>query len=185
MVFILIQQVGFHYRTHFFIFFPKIQIIILNIFIKSEHLQLTEPLMARYYDFHSTMLLDEISHCIESSRINYKKIIDGVPTIDFDESFRENKDLGFTVTAPYKETIHEYFKDYFTVLDDDSEKEEIITEDDLVLPSLITMSYVYHKEIKGLFQHSFPIDALDIKSVRTKNGYPSATLYLCFVLMTT
>lgn len=145
-----------------------------NIYIKSEHLYLTEPLMAKYYDFHSTMFIDEIKQCVENSGIDYKKRIDGVLTVDYDQTFRENKELGFNITSPYKEAIYEQFKDYFIVLEEGSEEEEVITEDDLVMLSLIFMSYVYQKEIKGLFQQSFIIDALDIEydSILQKHIYP-------------
>lgn len=157
----------------YFLLLPKIQMIMPTIFIKSEHLYLTEPLMAKYYDFHSTMFIDEIKHCVENSKVNYKKRINGVLKVDYEETFRENKDLIFAVTAPYKKEIYEYFKDYFIVLDADSEEEEIITEDDLVMLSLTFISYVYQKEIKGLFQHSFIIDALDLEyeSVLHKHIY--------------
>ena len=126
-------------------------------YIKSEHLQLAEPLMKKYYDYDSTMLIDEIRHCVESSGIDYMKDL----TIDYDESFREHKDLTFHVTTPCKKEVHEYFSDYFSIQDDD--EEEIITDDDIVLLCLTYMSYIYHKETEGFFNHSCLIDDLDIE----------------------
>ncbi|KAA6304819.1 hypothetical protein EZS27_043530 [termite gut metagenome] len=55
--------------------------------------------MAKYYDFHSSMLHDEIWHCVENSGIDYKKRINGILTVDFDESFREHKNLTFVVES--------------------------------------------------------------------------------------
>ena len=68
----------------------------IDIHIKSEHLQLAEPLMENYFDYHSTMLIDEIRHCVENSGIKYMKNKDGILTVDYDESFREHKDLVFS-----------------------------------------------------------------------------------------
>lgn len=45
----------------------------MYIHINSEYLQLAEPLMKKYYDFHSTMFIDEIKQCVENSGIVYKK----------------------------------------------------------------------------------------------------------------
>ena len=132
-----------------------------NIYIKSEHLQIAEPLMEKYYDYHSTMLIDEIRYCAENSGIDYIKQINDIPTVDFDESFKEHKELIFAVTMPYKEVINEHFSNYFSMQDDD--EEEIITDDDIVLLCLTFMSYIYHKEIKGLFNHSCIITDLDIE----------------------
>jgi hypothetical protein len=132
-----------------------------NIHFKSEHLQLAEPLMAKYYDYHSTMLFDEIRHCVENSGISYSKVINGIPTIDFDESFREHKDLIFTVTVPCKKPVYEQFSNYFTIQDDD--EEETITGDDIVLLCLTFMSYIYYKESMGFFNHSGLITDLGLE----------------------
>ena len=142
--------------------------------IKSEYLQLTEPLMEKYYDFHATMLVDEMRYYVEKSGIDYKKRIDGILTIDYDESFREHKDLCLAVPVPYSKMVHERFSEYFPVLDADSEEEEIVTEDDLVYLCISYMSYIYQKEINGSFENSFIIDALDIRyeSVLQKHIYP-------------
>ena len=142
--------------------------------IKSEYLQLTEPLMEKYYDFHATMLVDEMRYYVEKSGIDYKKRINGVLTVDYDESFREHKDLCLAVPVPYSKMVHERFSDYFPVLDADSEEEEIVTEDDLVYLCITYMSYIYQKEINGSFENSFIIDALDIRyeSVLQKHIYP-------------
>jgi len=89
------------------------------------------------------------------------KNVNGILTVDFDESFREHKDLYFTVSIPYHEMINEKFSDYFIVQDDD--EEETITYDDIVFLCLTFMSYIYHKETKGLFNNSCIITDLDIE----------------------
>ncbi|NDW09421.1 hypothetical protein D0T56_07085 [Dysgonomonas sp. 520] len=146
----------------------------MYIHINSEYLQLAEPLMAKYYDFHSTMFIDEIKHCVENSGINYKKRINGILTVDYEETFRENKDLTFITTTPTDKSMSEQFGDYFIFLDDDSEEEEVVTDDDIVYLCLTYMSYAYHKENTGLFKQSFIIDALDLEyeSVLHNRIYP-------------
>ena len=134
----------------------------MYVHINSEYLQLAEPLMAKYYDFHSTMFIDEMRHCVENSGIDYMKIVNGVLTIDFDKSFREHKDLTFIVEVPYKRDITEEYVSYFDILKADSE-EETITEDDIVYLCLTFMPYVYYKETKGLFNQSSIITDLDIE----------------------
>ena len=142
--------------------------------INSEYLQLAEPLIVKYYDFHSTMFIDEIKQCVESSGVDYKKRIDGVLTVDYDLTFREHKDLTFIAEVPYKKSIEETFSKYFDFLDADSTEEEIITDDDIVYMCLSIMSYAYHKETKGLFNQSIIIDALDLEyqSALHKHIYP-------------
>ena len=135
----------------------------MNIPISSERLQLAEPLMIKYYDYHPTMFIDEIRHCIENSGIDYMKIIDGILTVDFDKSFREHKELFLIGTTPSKRDIGEVFDSYFVFQEADSEEEETITEDDIVYLCLIFMSCIYHKEIKGLFNQSCIITDLDIE----------------------
>ena len=49
--------------------------------------------MAKYYDFHFTMFIDEIKQCVENSGIDYKKPINGILTVDYEESFIEHKEL--------------------------------------------------------------------------------------------
>lgn len=146
----------------------------MYIHINSEYLQFAEPLMAKYYDFHSSMLYDEIRHCIESSGIDYKKRINDILTVDFDETFKENKDLTFIVTTQYNKRLEEEFSSYFDILDDDSTEEETITDDDIVFMCLTIMSYVYHKETKGLFKQSSLITDLDIEyeSILHNRIYP-------------
>jgi len=99
-----------------------------KIYIKSEHLQLAEPLMQKYYDYDSSMLIDEIQRHVENSGINYMKKIDGILTVDYDETFKEHKDLMFAVTTPCKEEIHQHFSNHFIMQDD--EEEETITDGD-------------------------------------------------------
>ena len=134
--------------------------------IYSEHLQLAEPLMEKYYDFHSSMLLDEIASCVLTSGIDYKRKIDGNSrfkfSVDYEKSFEEHKDLSFPVLVPYKKIIPEQFSKYFTCLDSDSER-VMVTDDYIVYLSLTFMSYIYYKEDSELFQKSFLIDALDLE----------------------
>ncbi len=143
-----------------------------NIHINSEHLQLAEPLMEKYYDYHFTMLIDEILHCVENSGIDYKKRINGILSFDFDKLFREYKDLTFLVMTPYKEEIHEHFSNYFTLQGDD--EEETITDDDIVFLCLTFMSYIYHKTNSDSFNHSCLITNLNIEyeSVLKNQIYP-------------
>lgn len=146
----------------------------MYIHINSEYLQLAEPLITKYYDFHSSMLYDEICQCVENSGIDYNKIINGTLTIDFDQSFRENKNLTFLATVPYKKSITEEFSSYFIILDNDSTEEEIVTDDDIVYMCLIFMSYIYYKETNNLFNQSCLIADLDLEyeSVLHNRIYP-------------
>lgn len=146
----------------------------MYLYTNSEYLQLAEPLMEKYYDFHSSMLYNEIKHYIESSGIDYKKRIDGILTVDYEKTFRENKDLTFAVTVPYKNRLEEVFSTYFDILEEDSTEEETVTENDIVFMCLTFMSYVYHKENKGLFKQSMLIADLDLEyqSVLHKRIYP-------------
>jgi len=117
--------------------------------------------MEKYFDYHPSMLFDEIRYCVENSGINYSKKENGMFTVNYDESFREHKDLTFLVTTPYKKTLHERFSNYFALQDDD--EEEIITDDDTVFLCLTFMSYIYNKVHEGLFNHSCLIDDLDLE----------------------
>ena len=117
--------------------------------------------MVKYYDFHSTMFIDEIKHCVENSGIDYRKRIDGVLTVDYDESFREHNNLNLVVTT-YNKKIADVFNSYFEFLDADSEEEANVTEDDLVYLCLDYISCAHFKEANKLYQRSFIIDALDI-----------------------
>ena len=146
----------------------------MYIHINSEYLQLAEPLMEKYYDYHSTMLFDEMRHCVENSGIDYKKKVNGISTIDYNESFKEHKELTFTVTVQYEERLEDVFRFYFDIIEGDSTEETIITDDDIVYLCLTYMSYIYYKETKGLFNQSDIISILDIEyeSVLHKHIYP-------------
>ena len=135
---------------------------------KSEHLQLAEPLMTQYFDFHPTMLYDETRYCVINSEINYLQNF----TIDYDALFREHKDLTFTVSVPYKKVLYEHFNNYFTLQDND--EEATITDDDIVCFCLLFMSYIYYKESTGLFNQSCLIDdlGLEYEIVLHKQIYP-------------
>ena len=133
-----------------------------GIYINSEYLQLTEPLMVKYYDFHFTMFIDEIRRCVENSGIDYTKEIDGIPTIDYDESFREHKDLNLVVPT-YNKKIADVFNSYFETEYANSKEEENVTEDDIVYLCLNFISSAHYKEVNGLYNHSCIIDDLDIE----------------------
>lgn len=146
----------------------------MYIHINSEHLQLAEPLMERYYDFHSSMFLDEIKYCVENSGVDYMKRINGVLGLDYDETFREHKNLTFITETPYRKDITKEFSSYFEFLEEGSQEESNITEDDIVYLCLTFMSCAYYKETKGLYECSFIVDSLDIEyeSVLHKQIYP-------------
>ena len=129
----------------------------IYIHIKSEHLQLAEPFMEKYYDYHASMMFDEIRHCVENSEIDYMKDF----TIDYDKSFREHKDLVFTVSVPYKEILFEQFSDYFST--QDYEEAETVSDDYIVLCCLTYMTYIYYKETEDLFDNSCLIGDLDLE----------------------
>jgi hypothetical protein len=106
------------------------------------------------------MLIDEIRYCVENSGVNYFKNIDGISTVNWDDTFRENKDLLFSVSVPHKETILKRFSNYFSLQDNE---EETISEDDIVLLCLSYMSYIYYKTQKGLFNDSCIITDLNLE----------------------
>jgi hypothetical protein len=132
----------------------------LTLYFHSEYLQLAEPLMMKYYDYDSLMLIDEIRFCVENSGINYIKNVNGVPTVNFDKTFREYKDLVFAVEIPLNKTIEEAFPEYFVSQEDDDDS---ITEDDIVSFCLTFMTYIYHKEKNRLFNKSCLIADLDLE----------------------
>jgi len=132
-----------------------------KIHIQSERLQLAEPFMQQYYDYHPSMLTDEIWNCVANSGINPCKKINGISTICYDDIFMEHKELIFVVQAPFKQRIDEQFGKYFSLQDEG--EEEVITEDDRVLFSLTYMSYIYHKTKAGLFNDSCIVRDLDLE----------------------
>lgn len=129
-------------------------------YIKSEHLQLVEPLLQEYFDFHSSMFIDEIQEGIENSNINYITIENGIPTTNFLKAFYENPKLVVTNNNyPYID-IAEKFPEYF---DFESKEEEIKEEDAKVYLCLSYIRYIYYKEKEGLFQKSVLIEALNLE----------------------
>jgi len=131
--------------------------------ISSERLQLVEPLMEKYFDYHPTMLCDEKRLCLQNNDISDFTMSDDEKTviIDYEEPFKEHKELMFPVSTPYKKAIHEQFSDYFHTQDND--EEEVITEDDKVWFSLEYMSYIYYKEKELMFYNSSIVGDLDIE----------------------
>lgn len=129
-------------------------------FIKSQHLQLVEPLMEQYFDYDSSMFIDEIQEGIENSNINYITIEKGIPTANFLETFYENPKLAVTNRKyPYID-IAEKFPEYFNF---ESKEEEIKEEDAKVYLCLTYIRYIYYKEKEGLFQKSVLIEALNLE----------------------
>jgi hypothetical protein len=135
-----------------------------SFYIQSKHLQLAEPLMQKYFDCNSLMLFDEIKFCVEKSGINYiyppEKEGD-LQTANFPQAFKEHKELVFFVNTPYKKGFYEQFSEYFYT--QGNNKEEVITEDDLVLLTLTYISYIYYKDKQGYFYNSFMFEGLDIE----------------------
>ena len=131
--------------------------------ISSERLQLVEPLMEKYFDYHPTMLCDEKRLCLQNNDISDFTMNNDEKTviIDYEEPFKEHKELMFLVSTPYKKAIHEQFSDYFHTQDND--EEEVITEDDKVWFSLEYMSYIYYKEKELMFYNSSIVGDLDIE----------------------
>jgi hypothetical protein len=133
-----------------------------KIHIISEHLQLAEPLMQKYYDYDSSMLFDEIQYCVEKKGINciYPGENGELPTVNRDKAFQENKNLGFTVSTSYKKMICEQFSNYFHMPDND---DKVITDDNIVMFCMEYMSYIYYKTREGLFDQSVLIGDLDLE----------------------
>lgn len=129
-------------------------------YIKSQHLQLVEPLMQKYYDFHSSMFIDEIQKGIENSNIDYITFESGIPTANYLKTFYENPRLALTnKDYPYID-IAEKFPKYF---DFESKEEEIKEEDAKAYLCLTYIRYIYYKEKEGLFQKSVLIEALNLE----------------------
>ena len=139
--------------------------------ISSEHLQLVEPLMKKYFDCDSYMLYDEIKHCVENSGINYikKSDVGGLSTIDYEATFREHKELLFAVETPHEQDIEDYFSKYFEIIDN-----QIAIEDGVVLFCLKYMSYIYYKEKENLSSQTFASEAFDLEyeSILKNEIYP-------------
>ena len=142
--------------------------------ITSEHLQALEPYLEKYYDFHSTMLFDEIKQCVENSGIDYITQNDngGLSKVDYDETFRKHEELKFIASYPQEKLIqdHKQLSQYFTKDDND----EIIGDDAMVLFALTYMSYIYYKEKNNKFSDSVLIEALNLEYdiVLQKKIYP-------------
>ncbi|NDV96734.1 hypothetical protein D0T84_17720 [Dysgonomonas sp. 521] len=55
-------------------------------YIQSFFLQEIEPLLQQYYDFDSSMLIDEIKHIVENSGIDYITIENGIAKADYQKT---------------------------------------------------------------------------------------------------
>ncbi|WP_165025441.1 hypothetical protein [Dysgonomonas sp. ZJ279] len=143
-------------------------------YIQSQFLQLVEPLMEKYYDLHSSMLIDEIKHCIENSSINYISFEDGIPNAYYQKTFYENKQLRAFPNSnyPYKDIADEYTQ-YFD-FESKGKDQDALQEDAKVYLCLSYIGYIYYKEKEGLFEESILIEALNLEyqSVLHTKIYP-------------
>jgi hypothetical protein len=140
-------------------------------YIQSYFLKLTEPFMQQYFDYDSSMLFDEIQHCVENSGINYMNIENGIVKVDYLKTFYENEKLYFLNTDyPYKDIADEFPK-YF---DFEDTNKEGIKDDFHVYICLSYLGYIYYKQKKGLFNNCSLIDNLDLEynSVLHNSIYP-------------
>lgn len=135
-------------------------------YIKSQHLQLVEPLMQKYFDYDSSMFIDEIQKGIENSGIDYITFENGIPNANYLKTFYENPSLAVTNRKyPYID-IAEEFPKYFG--------SDISKENAKVYLCLSYIRYIYYKEKEGLFQESLLIQEIDLEYQSTlhKHIYP-------------
>lgn len=132
-----------------------------NIFyIHSELLPLVEPLLQQYYDYDSSMLIDEMRATVENNGVNYITIENGELTANFQKAFYENKSLAIlNPNYPYKD-IADAYPEYFDFENGDI---EAIREDYKVYLCLSYMGYIYYKEKSGLFDESCLITDLGLE----------------------
>jgi len=139
------------------------KIVMIKLYFPSKRLNLVESLMAEYFDYDPSMLLDEKRICLRNNEISdttYNKA-EKKTIIDFETPFKEHEELFFRVSVPYKEALHEYFSNYFQL--QDTIEQEVITEDDKVLLCLEYMSYIYYKEKENLFSNTSVVYDLDLE----------------------
>ena len=133
----------------------------LEVSTTSEDLLSLEPYLEKYYDYHPSMLYDEIKRCVENSGIDYIAPSEngGLPKIDFDKTFREHKDLKLEIFYSYNTLPDKDLSEYFQKQDNGN----IVGEDAAVWYALIYMSYIYHKEKNNVFQNSILISDLNLE----------------------
>lgn len=139
--------------------------------IQSYFLKEIEPLLQKYYDFDSSMLIDEIKLIVEKSGINYITFKDGIPTANYQDTFYENPKMYFTDSNyPYTD-LADIYPQFFDFEGDDDER---IKEDYRVYVCLSYMGYIYHKQKNNLFNKSILIEALDLEynSILHNSIYP-------------
>lgn len=131
-----------------------------DFYIQSFFLKETEPLLKQYYDFDSSMLIDEIKHTVENSGINYISFDNGIPKTDYLKTFYENKKMLFTNSEyPFIDISDEY-PEYF---DFEGEDKGRIEKDYFVYLCLEYMGYIYYKQVNKLFDNSILIEFLNIE----------------------
>lgn len=143
----------------------------MSFYIQSFLLKEIEPLLERYYDFDSSMLIDEIKAIVEKSGVNYINIENGVPSINYQNTFYENPKMVFTNSDyPYKDIADEY-PQYFVFEGEDKER---IKKDYFAYLCLDYMGYIYYKQKNGWFNDSILIEALDLEynSILHNSIYP-------------
>lgn len=143
-----------------------------NIFyIGSKFQKLVEPLLVEYYDFDSSMVIDEIRNCVENSGVNYITFENGIPIVDYLKTFYENEKLAFpNPDYPFKD-IADTYSEYF---DFETGDNDTIIENYKVYLSLTYIGYIYYKEKNKLFEESCLIIDLDIEyqSILHNSIYP-------------
>lgn len=140
-------------------------------YIQSKFLKLVEPILVQYYDFDSSMVIDEIRLCIENSGIDYVTFENGIPTADYLKTFYDNEILAFpNPDYPFKD-IADIYPEYF---DFETGDNETIIDNYKVYICLSYIGYIYYKEKNNLFDKSCLITDLDLEyqSVLHKKIYP-------------
>lgn len=153
-------------------------------YIQSKFLKLVEPTMQKYFDYDSSMLIDQISTIVERKCTNYIKVNEkGTAEINSLQTFYENESLyfidsdyshkdGIDNTPTYKDVADE-FPQYF---DFDIEDDEASIEHYKIYIILSYMAYVYFKQRTGCFSKpSHPyIEGIDLEYQYTlhKKIYP-------------
>lgn len=140
-------------------------------YIQSFFLKKIEPLLKKYYDFDSSMLIDEIKQTVENSGVNYITFNNGIPTTDYLKTFYENEKIFFTNSEyPYKD-ISDQYPQYFIFEGEDKER---IKRDYFIYLCLEYMGYIYYKQVNKLFDKSILIEFLNIEyeSVLHNTIYP-------------
>lgn len=135
-----------------------------SFYIKSNILKEVEPLLIKYFDYDSSMLIDKIQIAIETKcKLGDYMFVgeDGIPTIDYLKCFYNNESFAFNDFAyshkngiakatTYKDLSDE-FPEYF---DFDEPRHDNSLNHYLIYTSLSYMAYIYHRQKNGDFNNS-------------------------------